>query len=84
MSKIVWKSKVKIDLETLRSKRERECFLIVNRGVLWYNALEEYQKNDLSKWYDEWLKVTDTNVMPKMPKWLEEKEAKVEEEKPVK
>lgn len=47
-------------LDLLRTRREEECFPIINRGVLWYNTLTEEQRLELDKWYKEWLDITDT------------------------
>lgn len=65
-------------LNTLRTRRETECFTIINRGVLWYNTLTEEQRLELDKWYKEWLDVTDKyvegidieTIIPKTPEWL--------------
>ena len=57
-------------VEILRIKRFNECFPIVNRGVLWYNTLSPEQLEELNKWYDEWLNVTETLVEPQKPEWL--------------
>ena len=47
-------------LDILRSRRQFECFQIINRGVLWYNTLTDEQRLELDKWYKEWLDITDT------------------------
>ena len=65
-------------IENLRTRRESECFTIINRGVLWYNTLTEEQRLELDKWYKEWLDVTDRyvegidieTIIPKTPEWL--------------
>lgn len=57
-------------LYDLRRLRERECFSIVNRGVLWYNTLTEEQRLELDVWYKKWLDVTETMVIPEKPSWL--------------
>lgn len=71
-------------LDILRSRRESECFQIINRGVLWYNTLTEEQRLELDKWYKEWLDITDTyrteyeknpnldieTIIPITPSWL--------------
>lgn len=57
-------------LNGLRTQREYECFSVVNRGELWYNKLTEEQKAELSQWYEDWLDVTDTKVIPTKPTWL--------------
>lgn len=58
-------------LDDYRKRRETECFLVVNRGTLWYEELTQKQKSELKKWYKEWLKVTETKVVPEKPAWLE-------------
>ena len=65
-------------LNDLRTRRENECFSIINRGVLWYNTLTEEQRLELDKWYKEWLDITDKyvegidieTIIPKKPEWL--------------
>lgn len=65
-------------LDTLRARREEECFLIINRGVLWYNLLTTEQQNELNVWYHEWLDITDKyvdgidieTIIPARPSWL--------------
>lgn len=57
-------------IEILRQRREKECFAIVNRGQLWYDALTDIQKLELKNWYDLWLNVTKTNFVPEKPYWL--------------
>lgn len=54
----------------LRSRRVAECFSIVNRGRLWYNRLTEEQITELNVWYQSWLDVTDTMVVPDKPMWI--------------
>ena len=57
-------------LDKLRTRRELECFSIVNRGKLWYNTLTEAQILELDKWYKDWLDVTETSIIPEKPSWL--------------
>lgn len=57
-------------LERLRIQRATECFPIVNRGQLWYEMLTDAQKSELSAWYNAWLDVTETLVVPTKPSWL--------------
>jgi hypothetical protein len=63
-----------IDIETrkniLRQMREEECYPFVNRGELWYKRLTEQQKKEFDMWYQAWLDVTDTLVIPNKPYWL--------------
>ena len=56
--------------DELRFKREKVCFPIINRGALWYSRLTATQKKELGAWYQAWLDVTDTKVLPDMPAWL--------------
>ena len=67
-------------LDTLRARREEECFSIINRGVLWYNTLTTEQQQELNTWYQAWLNVpqvyletkpTDIEtIIPTKPTWL--------------
>lgn len=54
----------------LRHKREKLCFPYINRGYLWYNKLTNEQKIELDEWYQAWLDVTATKVVPETPAWL--------------
>ena len=66
--------------EHYRNRRSEKCFPIVNRGQLWYNRLSSSQKEELDKWYDAWLDVTETLSEPSAPYWLTYKLNKVEDE----
>ena len=57
-------------IEDLKSRRERECFSIINRGKAWYDTLTEEQYEELQVWYQAWLNVTTTLVVPDKPSWL--------------
>ena len=57
----------------LRSRREVECFTIVNRGKAWYDLLTIVQEAELKSWYESWLNVTETRIIPKRPSWLDQK-----------
>lgn len=59
-----------IELNKLREQREYECFSIINRGELWYARLTEQQKQELDVWYQAWLDVTDTKIIPTKPSWI--------------
>ena len=66
-----YNSKVKVEkLQELRARRELECFSIVNRGQAWYDLLSEDQRIELSNWYQAWLNVTETMVVPEKPLWI--------------
>ena len=59
------------DLVSLRYERQNECFSIINRGKLWYDTLTPQQLEELKKWYQQWLDVTKTKVIPSKPSWLD-------------
>ena len=60
-------------LYNLRTRREKECFPIINRGKLWYNCLTDDQIAELNDWYFAWLNVTETMIVPVKPQWLDNK-----------
>ena len=62
----------------IRQRRKDECFVIINRGMLWYNCLTIGQKAELNGWYHNWLNATETGVIPPRPSWLDEKIEKEE------
>lgn len=57
----------------LRCLREQKCFPIVNRGTLWYMRLSNSQHQELVNWYNKWLDVTKTMVVPDDLDWINEK-----------
>lgn len=67
-------------LDNLRTRREEECFSIINRGVLWYNLLTTEQQQELNTWYQAWLDVPQVyletkpsdieTIIPEKPSWL--------------
>ena len=56
--------------QELRDRREKECFSIINRGQLWYESLDGQQRTELRDWYNAWLKVTETLIIPEKPTWI--------------
>lgn len=56
--------------EELRELREKECFPIINRGVMWYETLTQEQTYELKDWYNAWLNVTETKQVPEKPEWI--------------
>ena len=54
----------------LRQLRQDICFSVINRGKLWYERLTNEQIGELKQWYQDWLDVTKTNIIPQMPKWI--------------
>ena len=61
-----------IKSNTLRAKRDMECFSYINRGKLWYDITidTEIKKEEFQKWYQNWLDVTETFEIPEKPEWL--------------
>ena len=59
-----------LELDALRAQREKVCFSVINRGELWYSRLSNEEREELACWYDAWLNVTETKVIPETPKWL--------------
>lgn len=57
-------------LADLRLQREKVCFPYINRGALWYSRLTEEQRDEMNVWYQAWLDVTETKIVPQMPTWL--------------
>ena len=57
--------------DTLRHLRDSECFPIINRGWMWYSALNLLQWIELKRWYIAWLNVTETLSVPERPAWLD-------------
>ena len=57
-------------LDDLRFEREQQCFPIINRGQLWYEMLSETQVAEIQLWYQAWLDVTETLLIPERPGWL--------------
>lgn len=67
--KWVWDDLEEIKNES-RRRREAECFPIINRGQLWYDGLTEQQLAELKEWYQAWLNVTETLVVPMKLVWI--------------
>lgn len=57
-------------LNSLRKRREDECFAVVDRGHFWYAKLSTDQLVELNLWYDAWLNVTETLIIPEAPSWI--------------
>ena len=60
---------------TLRERREKECFSVVNRGWIWYSTLTLAQWRELRTWYLAWLNVTNTLTIPNRPSWVDDIDA---------
>lgn len=65
------KDEAELRANTIRNRRERECFPIINRGALWYDKLTEGQKTELSAWYQAWLDAPATSIVPDKLTWVE-------------
>lgn len=65
------KTETEMKAKQLRTRREKECFPIINRGGLWYDKLTDEQKTELSAWYEAWLDAPETGTAPEKPAWLE-------------
>jgi len=57
-------------LMQLRDRRQEECFSVVDRSQLWYGTLNPQQLHELQAWYQAWLEVTVTRLVPEKPAWL--------------
>ena len=57
---------------SLRVRREKECFSVVNRGWIWYSTLTLSQWRELRTWYIAWLRVTETMTPPDRPSWVDD------------
>lgn len=55
---------------TIRAKRQKICFPVVNRGQIWYEELTAEQLTELREWYHAWLDATETLIEPETPEWL--------------
>lgn len=65
--------------ENLRFERQMQCFEIINRGEMFWNYLwAKYtpediaiKKQEIQTWYNNWLDVTNTKIIPLKPIWLD-------------
>ena len=70
-SQTAYETQLAEELQTeYRQRRETECFSVINRGQLWYEALTPTQKAELRDWYLAWLDGTPTQTVPDRPAWL--------------
>ena len=60
-------------VDSIRARREKECFSVINRGQLWYASLTSEQIADLEQWYADWLLAPQTMLIPDKPSWLGDK-----------
>lgn len=60
-----------IEDKVIRERRQIECFNFVdNRSQLWWDHLSNERKEELNKWYEAWLNVPETKVIPEKPSWI--------------
>ena len=64
---------VSAHINKLRELRKTICFPVINRGRLWYSRLTTEQFSELSAWYEAWLDVTTTLIIPTAPEWINSK-----------
>lgn len=64
--------RVQQEQNTLRERRETECFSVINRGWIWYSCLTLTQWQELRTWYLAWLNVTKTLTIPERPSWIDD------------
>ena len=60
-----------VEQDHIRARRNRECFPIINRGNVWYDMLDTEEKEELGKWYQEWLDAPATGMIPDLPSFLD-------------
>ena len=61
--------------QALKDYRQTHVFDIINRGNVWFNTLTIAQKAQLNTWYQSWLNVDTTLVVPETPTFLEDIES---------
>ena len=59
-------------IDSIRERREKYCFSIINRGQPWYNTLSTEQLVEIQTWYQAWLDAPQTLVEPEKPSWIKE------------
>lgn len=60
-----------MDIEEIRTSREKECFPYINRGKWWFDSLSDEKLEELRQWYIDWLNAPATQVIPEKPSWLD-------------
>lgn len=64
-------SYMKDDENYLRRRRQKACFKFLDgKSQMWYRMLSEDQTKELKQWYQAWLDVTKTKVIPETPSWI--------------
>ena len=57
----------------IRRRRTKECFPIINRSESWKRRLTQAQRNELERWYQNWLDAPETGNIPILPDWVNQK-----------
>lgn len=58
-------------IATIRARREKECYSVINRGQLWYEGISLPRLAELRKWYKAWRDAPATLIVPERPDWLD-------------
>ena len=53
----------------IRERRQKECFDICDRAV-WFYELPVEKRKEVEKWRADWLKATETGIIPAKPAWI--------------
>ena len=66
-------SKEQAEKDKLRKLRETQCFSYVNRGTAWYKRVVNTPTRQImfDSWYDKWLNVTETLIIPDKLEWFD-------------
>lgn len=61
-----------VEPNSIRERREEECFAIINRGDTWYrlNVNTSQREDEIKSWYQEWLEAPQTRRIPEKPGWI--------------
>lgn len=65
----------------LRAIRKQKCFeVLASFNTFWYQKLTQEKRTELENWYNAWLDVTETLIIPKTPDWITKSVDEGEEE----
>jgi hypothetical protein len=56
--------------EEIRIRRTVECFVVTDRGKLWYDSITQQQLQELKTWHTAWLAAPETKIIPPLPTFL--------------
>lgn len=57
--------------DEIRTRREKECYSVINRGQLWYEGISLARLAELRQWYKAWRDAPATLIIPDKPAWLD-------------